>query len=232
MLKEKTKKIKKVVKKSLCILGGVTLIALLFVGVYKLGTMKGMFKPKEDIDLFEEAYSDDVDITIYDVQHQLDQIGELASAMDTYNGSGKIEDVKKETLPVLGEVEIPGTYHCVEVSYTGTIKAGYNLSDIETNLNRKDKEIEVTLPEVIIISNTIDEPTTKIIKKSILNPFDPNEVPAYIDEIAKPNGLKEAEERGLYDTAEESAKEQIESQLSCFEKYGYKVVFVSSVENN
>ena len=230
------KKIKKRLVQFLCVFGGLTIVCLCMAGVYNLGKLKALFDHKNDTEqgdeLFGDVYSDDVDITIYDVEHKISELGELATGSDNYVGVGKIENVKTVDLPVVGKTNVIGTYHCIEVNYSGVIKAGYDLSKVDTSIDTVKKEIKITLPEVQILDNYIDSYTPEVTNNSLTNPVRPEEISAYLEEEAKEAGLKQAEERGIYETAEESAIKLIEDQLSCFTRYGYKVVVVSEKDAN
>ena len=229
------KTIKKKIKKILCVFGGISFAILCLIGVYNLGSINasmGNTDMEEEDDPFEEIYTDDVDITIYDVKHRLGELGELATAIDNYEGRGNIEDAKYVDLPIVGETKVIGTNHSVDVSYCGVIKVGYELSEVKTDIDKEKREIEITLPEIKVLDNYIDSYTPEVTKKSITNPVKPEEISSYLENIAKPDGLKQAEDRGIYDIAEESVKKQIELQLSCFTKYGYNVVFVEKENQN
>ena len=228
------KTIRKTTKKVLCVFGGISFVMLCLIGVYKLGAFNaamGNTDNAED-DPFGDIYTDDVDVTIYDVEHKLGELGELAVAVDNYEGRGKVEDAKYVDLPIVGETEVIGTDHSVDISYSGVVKAGYELAEVKTNIDKENREIEITLPEAKILDNYIDTYTPEETKKSLINPVRPEEISAYLENVAKPDGLKKAEERGIYDIAEESVKKQIESQLSCFTRYGYNVLFVIAEEKS
>ena len=191
----------------------VVLIALVSIGIYKIRSNNKAESNKDASEVFAES----VDFTVYDVKHQLSPIGEVASYKDDYEGREKIEGSRKyfKTL----------TKHSIDIEYKGVIKAGYEMKDIDLSVDTDRKVISVTLPEVQVLDNYIDSWNTIEEHNNILNTIKSDEVQLYLDNNVEPRELEDSIERGLYEKAEENAKEEISKQLSYFEKFGYTVEF-------
>ena len=221
---DEIKKVKKTVKKVLCVVGGLTIVGGIGFAAFKLGALSQKIS---DDGLFGSEPETEVNVTIYDVEHEITQIGEWATAEDTYTGTSHYYAKDKKEFPIVGEVELPGTSRSADINYTGIVKVGYEMEDIKTSIDRLNKEIEVTLPEPVVLDNYIDDWTPEDEKEGVFANLTAAEIDDYIENTLEPEGLAKAEREGIYEEAEESVKKQIESQLGCFEKYGYSVVFTT-----
>lgn len=150
------------------------------------------------------------------IRDALEPIGEFATYEYTYHGEAKVEDSRK-----LGNIKIPFTKHAITIPYDGAIKVGYQVSDIDIQV--KGKEISIHLPEPKILDNYLEIDYEKIESdNNILNPIEPNELGDW-EESEKEERLKNAEEMGIYASAETSAREQIRALLGYID--GYHVNF-------
>lgn len=150
------------------------------------------------------------------IRDALEPIGEFATYEYIYHGEAKIEDSRQ-----LGNVKIPFTKHSIEIPYDGAIKVGYQVSDIDIQV--RGKEISVKLPEPEILDNYLEIDYEKIESdNNILNPIEPNELGDW-KESEKEYRLKNAEEMGIYASAETSAREKIREMLGYID--GYHVNF-------
>lgn len=150
------------------------------------------------------------------IRDALEPIGEFATYEYTYHGEAKVEDFRK-----LGNIKIPFTKHAITIPYDGAIKVGYQVSDIDIQV--KGKEISIHLPEPEILDNYLEIDYEKIESdNNILNPIEPNELGDW-KEGEKEERLKNAEEMGIYASAETSAREQIRALLGYID--GYHVNF-------
>lgn len=218
-MKNKESKGFKVFKSGCTILGTAVIVVVLLAGAYKLGLLNNILGSEaEAADIFEET----VDVTVYDVRHELQPIGEMVTAEYAYEGKEKIEDSLS-----IGNQDLFFTKHTIDVDYNGVIKAGYEMDDVDITIDVNDKVINITLPEAQIFDNYVDTYTT-IENNNIINNIKSDEVQTYIDEVIEPRELEEAEKDGIYDLAEESAKDQMKKQLGYFEKFGYSIEFSSS----
>ena len=225
------KSLKRRIVKGLCIIGGITVVATVIVLAFNLGALKEKFnQKKEDTDLFEAKQ--DVDITRYDVEREMSQIGQLSVASSKYEGYAKYETSVKKNIPFFGETEMIGTKCSVDIKYEGVVKAGYELEGINTKLDTVNKQIVVTLPEAKVLDSYIDDwyPTNE--KDALFYDISTEEIRNFLEDDIEPAELKNAEECGIYQEAEESVKNQITNQLSCFSAYGYEVVFKTTTSVN
>lgn len=157
----------------------------------------------------------EADITTI-IRDALEPIGEFATYEYTYHGEAKVEDSRQ-----LGNAKIPFTKHSITIPYDGAIKVGYQVSDIDIQV--KGKEICIKLPEPEILDNYLEIDYEKIeADNNILNPIEPNELGDW-KEGEKAERLKNAEEMGIYASAETSAREKIREMLGYID--GYHVNF-------
>lgn len=197
-----------------------TIFAAAVIGVYKIKNRDKATEQPEATDVFAE----DMDVTVYDVKHQMSPIGEMATYEYTYEGHEKIED----SIAVSDSWNIPFTEHTIDIEYSGVIKAGYEMDDMDLSVDTERKVINVVLPEVQVLDNYVDTYST-VDKNNVFNPIESDEAQEYLDGVVEPKELNKAEEEGIYEEAEEHAKELIKDQLSYFEKFGYSVEFPENI---
>ena len=174
---------------------------------------------KEIIEENQDLLTEKVEVTVYDVDHSLEKADEIITYKDNYGGRDKIEDCKQ----IWGH-NLSITKHEIDMSYTGTIAVGYEMEDVKVTIDQDNRTIKVYLPEAKILYNNIETCESKD-DNNILNPIKSDEVQTHLDEVVKPKALEQAEERGIYESAEENAKETISSTLKQFEEYGYSIEF-------
>jgi len=159
------------------------------------------------------------EITDLMAESRLEAIGEFATYQYTYSGVKE----KKEVRTLLDSIPIPGTQNYQKYAYQGTIKVGYPVADIKIHVDSLRHEIYVTLPEASVLSNTIEQDLSVYEQvNNLLNPIRGNAI-AEMEEEIKAEELRKATEEGLFELAEEHARELIVELLSAFE--GYDVVF-------
>lgn len=150
------------------------------------------------------------------IRDALEPIGEFATYEYTYHGEENVEDFRQ-----LGSIKIPFTKHSITIPYDGIIKVGYQVSDMDVQV--RGKEISIKLPEPEILDNYLEIDYEKMeSNNNILNPIDPNELGDW-KENEKEERLRNAEEMGIYDSAETSAREKIREMLGYID--GYHVNF-------
>ena len=159
----------------------------------------------------------DIKIGNDDYTERLREIGELATYEKEYR-DGRIS--WGDSRYVLG-VAVPLTYTSVEVTYSGSVKVGYDFSEIDCKIDNKNRTVQITLPPVRDFSE-LPVPDTTTPKN---NPFHriPDDKVHELMEKAKQYELEKAEGQGVYQLAEESAKKIITDLFSDLE--GYTVVF-------
>ena len=163
-------------------------------------------------------FPDDIDIIDIHIEEKLSAIGELSTYSFEYTNEKRITNSKK-----IFKWNIPGTRNEVDLFYSGVIKAGYEVAEIDCDVNNASKKIYVTIPQVKVFDNYIKlESIICKEKNNILNPIVTAEVLAYFEDIEKEE-LAIAEEKGIYDMAEEQLKTLIEALFADFNDY--EVVF-------
>lgn len=168
--------------------------------------------------LFRRWFAPRQEITVVTVERRLSAIGELATYAMEYSGYTEEESARQ----VFG-LKIPGTRHTVKIAYSGTIKAGYEVADIAVRVDAAAGVIHITLPEVKVISNAIDEGSLQYVEKNnIFNPIKGDAAAQYLDDI-RAKELEKAVEMGLYEKAEENAQAIIAEKLADYR--GWTVAF-------
>ena len=197
------------------------IVSFVSIGVYKIKTKDKVEEKSEAAEVFAET----VDVTVYDVKRHMSPIGELATYEQTYEGHEKMEDY----VEAFGKWNVPFTKHTIDIQYDGVLKVGYEMKDIDVSVDTDEKVINVVLPEVQVLDNYVDTYST-VDDNNVFNPIESDEAQNYLDSVVEPKELKEAEEAGIYQKAEENAKELIKNELCYFEKFGYTVKFPETVK--
>lgn len=131
---------------------------------------------------------------------------ELVSASQNYNITDKAPDTNK----LFDLIDIPFTENSFWYRYTGTIKAGIDLSTAEYSLDQDSKVITITLDEPCVVSNTPDMDASGVLEENnnILNPIHVENVDAFQRECIK-KSEQDALEGGLLDEAKANAETNI-----------------------
>ena len=157
--------------------------------------------------------------TIITVESALSEIGELTTSRWDYKDEVEFENTRQ----LFKKFNVPFTTNSVEIEYSGVIKAGYQLDDLDITVNNVNQKIYVDIPDPQVLDNYIADESIKIIKEknNIFNPVNQEYVMSQLTS-EKNRQLEKAIEEGLYPKAREEAEEQIERKLAGLE---YKVVF-------
>ena len=134
------------------------------------------------------------------VEHQLDQVSQLATARYSYTNMGQFE----QSSDFYG-VKIPFSGKRFIVSYDGSILAGVDLKQAEVKLT--SRKVTVILPEARILSHEIDNDSLKVFDetKNIFNPLTIENYNSFYAE--QKNEMEEkASQNGLFAQAEEQAE--------------------------
>lgn len=210
------------IKKAAGYVGTVITIIVIIVGLcsitnYIVGMIKGEDNPGY-VEPNEEYH--DIQLTTYDIKSELSEISELMTYEYTYTGTASITDYRET--PLLGW-NIPLTGHEIKMTYAGTIKVGYELKDMEIDVDNNRKVITVSLGAQVVDNNLPEESVETIEKNNLANPIRSDEVTNRLAEI-KEQEYAEAIEKGIEEKAEENAKAVITEKLSDIE--GYEVRFI------
>lgn len=149
-------------------------------------------------------------------------IGELATQAAYYTEIISDKDYRKFFNT---DINVPGTKRWIIVSFNGTIKAGIDFAQIEYKIDDERKAINVSLPEVKILSNEVDHESIKVWYEqlNVLNPssiMTSNELFKKIEE----DGEKHSVENGLLENAIQNARVLIENTCKAVFP-GYTVLF-------
>ena len=159
-----------------------------------------------------------VEIQRVQIEEKLDLISELATSSFEYTNQKTISNTRQ----LLG-FDIPGTTNSVELIYSGIIKVGYDVSEIECLADEEDLQLIFTLPEARVLDNYIILDTMQCNdRNNIFNPIGSDKIAQYFADI-QAEELKAAEARGIYDEAEEQLKSIITNYFAVFSDY--EVVF-------
>lgn len=109
---------------------------------------------------------------------------------------------------------VPFTTKSFIVSYDGVIKAGVDLSKVQTDVDEAGKQVTVTLPESQIISHEIPEDSIEVFDESdnLLNRITITDYTAFTGD-QKAAMEQRAKDNGLLERADEEARETVESLL-------------------
>ena len=138
---------------------------------------------------------------------QLQEVNELAVLDYNYTKVGKFENSLK-----LNGWSIPLTKKSFLLTYAGRIQAGVDMSAMEVNM--KGKKILVSLPEVRILNNVLDEKSIEVYDetKNIFNPISINDYKTFVAK-QKERVEDEAIENGLLSEAATKAQSTIRKFL-------------------
>ncbi len=159
-----------------------------------------------------------VEIQRVQIEEKLDLISELATSSFEYTNQKTISNTRQ----LLG-FDIPGTTNSVELIYSGIIKVGYDVSEIECVADEDNLQLIFTLPEAQVLDNYIILDTMQCNdRNNIFNPIGSDKIAQYFAEI-QAEELEAAEAKGIYDEAEEQLKSIITNYFAVFSDY--EVVF-------
>ncbi|MBD5444832.1 MAG: DUF4230 domain-containing protein [Lachnospiraceae bacterium] len=144
------------------------------------------------------------DVSIEQIEANIQDIGELATVEYLYTDAGKFEDPA-----VLFGKEIPFSFTTKSfiAKWDGVIKAGIEIDKVTVELSESDKEIIVHIPKAKILSHEIDDDSIETLdeKNGLFNPIKIDDIREF-DVISKDAMEQRAIENGLLDKAYENAK--------------------------
>lgn len=157
-------------------------------------------------------------VTVEEVETKLLEIGELS----TYSEEYKIKLSKEETRYLLEKIKMPWTTNSIELECKGVVKVGYELSEISVKVD--DNKIYISIPKAKLNDNYVIWDSIEYKEKNnINNPIEFSQYHEMVQEIEE-KGLKEAENKGIYNAAEDNLKKLITEFLSGF--VGYTIVYM------
>ena len=151
--------------------------------------------------------------------------GELVSASQDYSIVDKVTDSNRDFLDLF---DVPFTQKSFWYRYTGTIKAGVDLSTAKFEQDETDASLlHVTLDQPYIISNTPDMDKSGVLEENnnIFNPITVEDSDAFRRQCVE-RSEEEAVNGGLLDEAKTNAENQLTQIFNAaFEKDTYKLDF-------
>ena len=151
--------------------------------------------------------------------------GELVSASQDYSIVDKVTDSNRDFLDLF---DVPFTEKSFWYRYTGTIKAGVDLSTAEFEQDETDTSLlHVTLDQPYIISNTPDMDKSGVLEENnnIFNPITVEDSGAFRRQCVE-RSEEEAVAGGLLDEAKTNAESQLTQIFNAvFEKDTYRLDF-------
>lgn len=197
------------------------LIRLMLLVILALAVLLGWNYYQERVFDLANPIKTDTSLSDEIVKEKLGELGDLVTSRFDYSNTREIKSSKQ-----LGGWNIPGTTHTIQLKYTGHIKAGYTVEDIEVSVDNENRIIYVTLPEVKITDNYIDMDALSYSEQNnIFNPISGTEITDELDKVMEEE-LDSAINQGLYQTAEGSAQKAINRLLSEFS--GFSVKFTNN----
>ena len=124
-------------------------------------------------------------------------------------------------------VKIPFTQTEIIYSYDVAVKAGLDFDQVEWEVNDEAKEIQVTMPEIRVLSSEVDLESFKLYHENWSNfrPIRTEEFNAAAQAM-KVEAQNRAVENGLLDNAQENAERVIQGFIhQNFDPQEYKIVF-------
>lgn len=203
----------------------ITLIAIILV--FGAGYYLGNTKTDESKTTRIESDSDDLHlpgevekrvITVEDVESKLDEISELS----TYAGNYTVTLGKDATRHIFDKIALPGTTNSIEITCSGVVKVGYDMSKIKVKVD--DDKIYISIPEAKLNDNYVIWDSIECKEaNNILNPIEFSQYEEIIKEIEE-KGLADVESQGIYDLAEQNLMKVMNGFLSEF--VDYEIVYM------
>lgn len=168
---------------------------------------------------FQLKIKNDTSIDVSRVEEKISKILELSTARYDYVNVAIYKDSKK-----FNDIKLPFTTKKFMIKYSGYIKAGFDMENIEIESN-EEKRIKLRVNKPLILDNVINEEEVYIYdeKSSIFNKLSYNDLYEVLIE-EKENVKEDAISKGLLKEAETNAKELLNSLL---ETMGFEEVIIS-----
>jgi hypothetical protein len=165
------------------------------------------------------------EITKEEIISVLNPISEIYTYEDEYTQMRSVDDHRFSEDSMIPQIINNLTKNNVTLMADGVVKVGYDFSDIQVRTDDEDGVIYVTIPTAKVTENYIKCNTVKCYEtNNILNPIEFEQYSEIIDEMMV-NGLKDAEENGIYEKADKNLEILIKGFLSGFEEEGYSIEF-------
>ena len=183
-------------------------------------------KTVEVIKEVEKVIEKEIEISGETIRSGMANIGKLCTAEYSYTHVERVDSSRE-----LRGYTIPFTTSTFNYSYDGAIMVGIDFTKIKIEKDDKAKVINVTLPDVEIISSDVDQDSFKLYdeKNNIFNPISVTDV---VDSFAELKNSEEekAKKEGLFDKARTNATALVENFMRGSYDVGGYVIKVSFQE--
>lgn len=166
---------------------------------------------------------EDYKISISSVEAVLKPTSDLIATKYFYKDADTYEDYKE----VFGK-KIPFTTDTVVFTYEGVISVGIDLSEVDYDIDNKDKTITIELPSIKVLSNEIDHSSFEYpyVSDSVFNKTEMQDYTNLIDELKKDKEEEIIANEAFMKEAEKNVMDVLKNFLTVSEvTKDYKVVF-------
>lgn len=151
-------------------------------------------------------------VTKDEVKSKIYEIGELSTYCGEYSALKSVDESR-----YIDKIRILGTKNTITIQCRGTVKIGYDFSNIGVTVG--EDIIYVTIPDAYVTDNYIILDSVVCEEKnSILNPIEFAQYKELLKEIEE-EGLADVERQGIYEKADENFENIIRVFLGEFEDY-------------
>ena len=212
----------------------IVVLLLMLLGIFFKGYSSATAKYEKQLDAQAKQIAELTDevirytkltkeVSIDLIESKITEIIELATIEYSYTDAGKFESPKQ----LFGK-DIPFTTKSFLAKWDGSIKAGIKADKIQVELNKKTKEVIISIPKAEILSHEIDEDSVETLDEQdgLFNPVRVDDVRNF-DAESQEEMEKRAIENGILDKAFENAKVIIEKLINneILKEQGYTLKF-------
>ena len=165
-------------------------------------------------------------VTLNEIEGKLKEIDQAVFYSDEWIVSRGEEWQKQipSNIPLVGGVNIPFTKSTISLNCPGVTKVGYNMEDVTLEMDDETNRIYIGLSDPLVVANYVKlGEITGEEHEAFFNSIDGKKYQSLISGIEE-EGLRHAEENGIYKAAEKHAKSVIKNTLSNL--CDYEVVFM------
>lgn len=151
-------------------------------------------------------------VTVDEIMGELDKIEELITYSYRYTSTKGYSNERE-----ISGVVIPFTQNELLIESGGIVKVGYEIGDIDVVVD--DEKIYISIPEANVVDNYLIWDSVNCSESNnFFNPIKSDNYFSLIKEIEQ-DGLKQAEDNGIYEKAEENFKNVTTEFLEEFDEY-------------
>ncbi len=159
-------------------------------------------------------------ITVDEIEGKLEQLNEWS----TYSAEYQVTKSADYIRYLLDDIPMGFTTNTVSLECTVVVKVGYNVDDIDIQIDDESNKVYLSLPDLTVTNHYIIWDTVICDEQNnIFNPIDFEQYQTLFADI-EADALTQAEDEGIYDAAKENAQQLIDLALAEFSDY--EVVFM------